>query len=97
MKRAWVAPVPSVEKAHDIRKLRICAFCKKPGDSLLVIELRKKFGHAYCIVQDGGLEALGALPSAEINKTTANDMTCLGVKLDDILKLVRAAERRERV
>lgn len=95
-KRTWVAPKPKIERAHDVRKLRVCFFCENFGDSLLVIEPKKKHGHAYCIVKDGGFEALGAMPSSEINKTTLNDMLALGVKLDDILRLVKAAERRER-
>lgn len=60
-----------------------------------MIEPKKRWAHAYCLVKKRGLEALGALPAAEIAKTTVNDMTYLGTKYEVIAKLLKEAEKRE--
>ncbi len=92
----WVPPALTPFKtAHDVRRLRICEYCKHPGTSLLRVD-RKTHAHGYCLVKSCGIDALATLPAVEIGKVTLRDVRGLGRPIDDIIALLDAADARER-
>lgn len=92
----WTPPVlEPLERAHDVRRIRICAYCTTAGLSLVKVAPRRH-AHGYCFLKAEGLSALGELPSVEIGKVRLNDVRALGIAMDDVLALLDAAEAREK-
>ena len=52
--RSWSPPTPTLETAHDVRRLRVCERCGALGSDLLrlrsLFQDRKAFAHTYCLI-----------------------------------------------
>lgn len=66
-----------VFKAHDVRRLRLCAGCRKPGllDTMLVLGRDREVAlfHGSCAAASMGEDGLLALPASERRKLTVAD------------------------
>jgi len=88
-------PEPSIrlEKAHDIRRLRGCARCKRIGDDRFMPKIsRGVWMHGYCALAElGSVRALLKLPRDEINKLTLGELGAINMaELCDLLDPRRA-------
>jgi len=102
----WTPPAPTIEKAHDVRRLSECTICHHLGIDLikglfkgsLVEHGRPVFVHAYCLIssQYDGWELFAGLPSEEMGKITMAEWKALGIPYRRIDLAYNAARRRER-
>lgn len=103
--RKWTPPEPTIEKAHDVRRLSECTICHHLGIDLirglfkgsLVERGRPVFVHAYCLIssQKDGWDLFAGLPSSEIGKITMGEWKALGIPLARIERAYDAAVQRE--
>lgn len=72
----------TIEKAHDVRTLRVCGHCGGLGnrDSMMVVRLPGKLSrpkvhtHARCYIKKNGFQAFLKLPKKEQDKVPMSDM-----------------------
>jgi hypothetical protein len=76
-----------VEKAHDVRTLRVCKVCGSLGNADTMIDLDGEWFHGRCFVDRFGGSALKALPRGKQDRLTLGD---LGVRL--MQALIRSRE-----
>ncbi len=78
--RPFVPPEPTLETAHDVRRLKECTHCHHVGTHLLVVnKTARRFAHAYCIVEAEGWQVLASLPEKETNKVAVSDLIAWGM------------------
>lgn len=103
----WTPREPTVETAHDVRRLAICLYCEKLGGDLLRIPGGTLFpgigrnrapvhAHGYCLITRGGLALFAALSAEEIGKITVDEMLALRMTLKQVSDLMMNAKRRQR-
>jgi len=70
-----LGPIPvRVEKAHDVRTLRVCSVCKSLGNNDRMIDLDGDWFHGRCFVERFGERAFGALPKSKTDRLTLGDI-----------------------
>jgi hypothetical protein len=102
---AWSPPKPTLERAHDVRRLSECTFCHHLGIDLIRglfkglpwEKGRPVFVHAYCLIssQKNGWELFAGLPSSEIGKMTMSEWKALGIPYPRVERAYEAALKRE--
>ena len=85
----WTPPAPTIEKAHDVRRLSECTICHHLGIDLirglfkgsLVERGKHTWVHAYCLIssQEDGWDIFASLPSVEMGKITMSEWKALGI------------------
>jgi hypothetical protein len=103
----WVPPKPTIENAHDVRRLGECTICHHLGIDLirglfkgsLVQRGRPVLVHAYCLIssQKDGWKLFADLPSEEIGKITLSEWKALGIPYARISRALEMALKREQV
>jgi hypothetical protein len=68
--------VPPIERAHDVRKLRVCRFCDALGhaDYMLLIDGGQNHIHGSCYIESHSMNSLIALPITETDKLCLADI-----------------------
>ena len=69
-----VSKLVRVEKAHDVRTLRVCTHCGKLGNSDRMIDHGASWFHGRCFVAACGRKAFLALPRAKTNRLMWSDI-----------------------
>ena len=89
----------ALAKAHDIRRLAVCRYCKELGMDTPIVQAKrtrdgkmlrdKEYAHGRCLVDaKGGVDALLILPTEELDKVRLGD---IGVELMIVLRDTVAA------
>jgi hypothetical protein len=101
----WTPPTPTMETAHDVRRLSECTICHHLGINLIrglfkgsLVERGKPVHvHAYCLIssQKNGWELFAGLPSDEIGKITMSEWKALGIPYARVDRVWKAALKRE--
>lgn len=63
-----------INKAKDVRTLRVCAVCGSLGNNDCMIDLDAEWYHGRCFVGRFGGAALGALPKVKTDRLTLGDI-----------------------
>ncbi len=63
-----------MQKAHDVRTLRVCGSCGGMGNCDRMIEHGKEWLHGRCFVSRYGKAELCHLPKAQTDRMTLNDL-----------------------
>lgn len=75
-------------RAHDVRRLQLCAHCRRPGLPEELLQTPVGLQHGRCARQSLGAAGLVALPAAERGKITLKDVEIALMK-----QLLDAADR----
>lgn len=63
-----------IEKAHDVRTLRVCVQCEGIGNSNSMLHVENIWIHGRCFIKWRGLEAFVALPRSQTDKMRLDDI-----------------------
>ena len=99
--RPFDPPLPSLETAHDVRRLRACSFCGRLGKNLPAIACEtfrrrprpSRWAHAFCLVEAEGWPALAALPEVELGKVALSDFLAWGLTVDEFDEKLAVARK----
>jgi len=69
-----------VEKAHDVRTLRVCGSCGGLGNCDRMIEHGTEWLHGRCFVSRYGKAELCHLPKEQTDRMTLNDIGVAAMK-----------------
>lgn len=68
-------------RAHDVRKLKICAYCNGFGmRDQMIVEDDGRYSHPICLVRAQGERYVLLLPLAELRKMTADSLSKRGMR-----------------
>lgn len=104
-KKKWTPPEPTLESAHDVRRLSECGICHHLGIDLirglvkgsLATRGKPTLVHAYCLIssQKDGWDIFASLPTAEMGKITMAEWKALGIPYRRIERVYEASLKRE--
>ena len=66
--------LPAIERAHDIRRLRVCMLCDTLGHADYMLSNSEGHMHGSCFVERHGEKALLDFPEAETDKLCMGDI-----------------------
>lgn len=69
-----------VQKAHDVRTLRVCGSCGGAGNADRMIDRGGEWLHGRCFVSRYGKAELCALPPKTTDRLTLGDLGVAGMK-----------------
>jgi len=66
--------LPPIERAHDVRKLRVCLLCDGLGHADYMLGNSEGHTHGSCFIERHGRAHLVAFPEAETDKLCMADI-----------------------
>lgn len=66
--------VPAIERAHDVRKLRVCMLCETIGHADYMLSNQEGHMHGSCFVERNGEKCLLDFPLSETDKLCMADI-----------------------
>lgn len=66
--------VPVIERAHDVRRLRVCMLCETIGHADYMLENKEGHMHGSCFIERHGRKALLDFPEAQTDKLCMADI-----------------------
>jgi hypothetical protein len=69
-----LAELVRIERAHDVRTLRVCAACSGLGNAGTMLDVGKEWFHGRCFLGRFGLAALLGLPPCKTARLMLGDV-----------------------